>query len=124
MGKLSQALRNVRSNVNLFRSIKKCRVSFDPYDQASTSAREFLRRLNSPRVRKANPRLEVQTLVSDEGGSGGARLSIDFSDGKKLDLDPTGMTVKEIEHLIALEVPMLTIYKSLEEEATAASGSR
>ncbi|KAK4532498.1 hypothetical protein CCYA_CCYA12G3355 [Cyanidiococcus yangmingshanensis] len=124
MGKLNEALRRTRSNVNLFRSITQCRVLFDPYDHKSVSAREFLRRLNSPRVRRSNPRLEVQTVISDSGGHGGAHLSIKFHDGNILELEPSRMSVREIERKIAQQVPLLTLYRLLQEEPNVPGSSR
>ncbi|BAM79024.1 hypothetical protein CYME_CMC090C [Cyanidioschyzon merolae strain 10D] len=122
MGQLGVALRTLRSNVNLFRAIAKCQVAFDPYDYRSVSAREFLRRVNSPRVRRANPRLVVEATVRDGGGSGGAELVISFLDGRTLTLQPLDVDVKTIEREIALNIPVLTIYKLFEEETSGSAG--
>jgi len=64
----------------------------------------------------------VEATVRDGGGSGGAELVISFLDGRTLTLQPLDVDVKTIEREIALNIPVLTIYKLFEEETSGSVG--
>eukprot|EP00170_Pyropia_yezoensis_P010148 contig_46396_g10186 len=63
MGQLVRSLRAGSRARILFKHVAKATVAFNPFDPRAVAAREFLTRVQTPPVRKENPKLAVVAEV-------------------------------------------------------------
>ncbi|KAK4538764.1 hypothetical protein CDCA_CDCA20G4789 [Cyanidium caldarium] len=102
MGVLNRTMRRIKAPRNLFRSLRACRIEWDPFDDRSTAARELLRQLSGKRVRQGNPDLRLETIMQDgQRAEAVARVHLEFVTGEKRVLDASGMTFRDVRDEIA-----------------------
>lgn len=69
MGQLVRAVAAGRRAKELFKSIKSVSVKANPFDESAATAREFLRRVRTTPVLRANPKLDVKLDIVEEYGT-------------------------------------------------------
>jgi hypothetical protein len=78
----------------MLRVVKKCVVSFSPFDPRSKSAREFFRRVSATKVLETNKKAVVESVVREDYGPN--IVDIEFSNGHTLNLVTCNMIAEEI----------------------------
>mmetsp|Transcript_2235 Transcript_2235/g.4042 ORF Transcript_2235/g.4042 Transcript_2235/m.4042 type:complete len:122 (-) Transcript_2235:62-427(-) len=98
MGKLKRSLRVLARARNLFVVINEAKVYYDPFDKNATTAREMLRRFQSNAVLKNNPKILVEGHQDITHRP--PRIEIQYHDGDKQHLFPSGLPVQDILGMI------------------------
>ncbi|VEU40462.1 unnamed protein product [Pseudo-nitzschia multistriata] len=78
----------------LFRYVKSVDIRFNPFDNRTTSAREFWRQMQATRYRKMNPRLEINTHVL--GSASPPEIVLKLIDDTEKRYDSRNYTASEI----------------------------
>ena len=68
--------------------VKEIKVAFDPFGgDAVTAAREFVRRVSSPKLLETNPKFKLSTTVKHDGTD--PYMEVTFVDNEKVVIDAT-----------------------------------
>ncbi|PXF44846.1 hypothetical protein BWQ96_05429 [Gracilariopsis chorda] len=94
MGQLVRSVAASRQAKELFKALQKVNVTVNPFDHRATTAREFLRRVRTPPVKKANPKLKTELILSEEYGN--ANIELLYADGHKQRIHTSGMKIVDI----------------------------
>eukprot|EP00123_Amoebidium_parasiticum_P019486 comp25993_c0_seq1/m.47070 comp25993_c0_seq1/g.47070 ORF comp25993_c0_seq1/g.47070 comp25993_c0_seq1/m.47070 type:complete len:105 (-) comp25993_c0_seq1:334-648(-) len=79
--------------------IKEISISFNPFQKASTSTKDFVTRLTSPRLLASNEKFVVNTKITT--GPEPPTIDVTFMDGSKASIRPRGMPTTAIMGAIA-----------------------
>ncbi|KAK4524406.1 hypothetical protein GAYE_SCF03G2307 [Galdieria yellowstonensis] len=101
LSKLQKTLAQYRKPEILFRPVSKATVSFDPFDNNSASAREFLFHLRSRKVEKFLPNLVTEIEIFEKKES--PRVKLEYVDGTQQHLVTSSMTLSDILSAIEQE---------------------
>eukprot|EP00160_Parvularia_atlantis_P020932 Unigene8874_Nuclearia_a/m.27145 Unigene8874_Nuclearia_a/g.27145 ORF Unigene8874_Nuclearia_a/g.27145 Unigene8874_Nuclearia_a/m.27145 type:complete len:101 (+) Unigene8874_Nuclearia_a:81-383(+) len=84
-------------------NITSIAVAFSPFapGRGTATARAFLNRVTSDKLRQSNPKCAVQTVVLPPGDAAGARILVTYTDGGKTELRPDEFSLKQILEQLA-----------------------
>ncbi|GAB0497346.1 hypothetical protein MMPV_008678 [Pyropia vietnamensis] len=78
----------------LFKHVAKATVAFNPFDPRAVAAREFLTRVQTPPVRKDNPKLTVVAEVLAKPAP--PTIDLEYVDGTRQHIVAVGLTVDDL----------------------------
>ncbi|KAL9190115.1 hypothetical protein ACHAXT_007326 [Thalassiosira profunda] len=79
---------------HLIKYIRTVKVSFNPFDARTTSARELLRQIHSERMLACNPKLKVINDIHSKPNA--PRIQFDFVDGSDMAFNTEEFQVQEM----------------------------
>lgn len=74
--------------------VKQINVAFDPFTNASTVAREFIRRVAAPKLLKDNPKFVLNTTVKTDGTD--PHIEVIFLDKEKTVIEAKNVEFDEM----------------------------
>ncbi|CAN8073372.1 unnamed protein product [Agarophyton chilense] len=94
MGQLVRSLAAARQAKELFKTLQKVTVTANPFDYRSTTAREFLRRVRTPPVKRSNPKLLTELTITEEYGN--PTIELLYGDGFQQKIQTSGLKIMDI----------------------------
>mmetsp|Transcript_17803 Transcript_17803/g.23046 ORF Transcript_17803/g.23046 Transcript_17803/m.23046 type:complete len:118 (-) Transcript_17803:144-497(-) len=89
-------------STHLFKFVNTVKISYNPFDMRTTSAREIVDRMHAPRYKKANPRLKLDIEIHDRPSA--PFVEFHFVDGTNHIVNPSNtQQAKDILFNVHLE---------------------
>ncbi|CAM9541783.1 unnamed protein product [Chrysoparadoxa australica] len=95
-------------HIHLWKYVKKVHVTFNPFGGVlNRAAREFLCRVQSPKLIKVNPKCEVKPIIVNKPMW--PVIHVAYDDGTESTITATGMTCHELIHDMQLHLQKMEL---------------